>query len=224
MIIEATGFLVDAELRALRGLYSECQTVSGEATAGGEVAQFKHNLELDLGARKAGIKDMILGACNRAGALSYAILPRMVSDPILSLYEPGMFYGSHMDSAIGSEAGRMYRSDISCTLFLDEPSAYDGGELVIESDFGEQTFKLSAGAAIFYSTQFDHQVLPVTRGARRVGVFWIESLIRQADKRRLLFDISQVSEWIAKREPLDSEMRRTVIRTRENLYRMWLET
>jgi len=223
MIIETTGFLGSDALRFLRGLYEECPRADGKETAGSEIGKFKENVELELGERAQAVKEAILTACNEAPVLGYAVLPRMVTRPILSLYEPGMHYGSHMDSAIGYDDGRLYRSDISCTVFLDDPSAYDGGELLIESDTSSQRFKLPAGSAVFYSTLYDHEVLEVSRGVRRACVFWIESLVRDPQKRRILFDIAQLGEWIGQREPVDSDIRRTAVRARENLYRMWLE-
>ena len=183
----------------------------------------KNNQEVVLGDRAEAVKDLILSACNRAPQLNVALLPRKVSTPMLSRYAPGMSYGDHMDSAIGQDQDRIYRVDLSCTVFLDDRNAFEGGELEIETDFGPQRYKLGAGDAVFYPTVFIHRVAPVTAGERRVCVFWLESLVRDPAKRAMLLELAQVSAWLSEREPVDSEPRQRLVKVRENLYRMWLE-
>jgi PKHD-type hydroxylase len=82
---------------------------------------------------------------------------------------------------------------------------------------------LSAGGAVFYPTLYDHQACAVTHGVRRPCVFWVESMIRDPQKRRIMLDVAQVAEWIGAREPMDSDARRAIIRARENLMRLWIE-
>ncbi len=147
-----------------------------------------------------------------------------MSQPILSDYEPGMAYGRHTDSAIGEGAARNYRTDISCTIFLDDPASYDGGELAIETEYGNPSFKLPVGDAVFYPTLFTHQVRPVTRGRRRACVFWIESFVRDPQKRTILLDLVQLGAWMGQQLPIDAEPRQRLAKVRENLYRMWLDT
>ena len=58
-----------------------------------------------------------------------AARPKSLTPLILSRYEPGMEYGSHVDDALMNGM----RTDVSFTLFLSDPDTYDGGALVIES-------------------------------------------------------------------------------------------
>ena len=85
--------------------------------------------------------------------------------------------------------GERVRTDISCTLFLAAPDAYDGGELVVEDTYGVQRVKLPAGDLVLYPGPSVHRVDPVTRGARLASFFWIESLVRSDEQRRLLHDM-----------------------------------
>ena len=115
-------------------------------------------------------------------------------------------------------------SDLSCTVFLDPPDEYDGGELHIETDSGPREYKLSAGSAVFYPTLFLHRVNPVTRGRRRAVVFWIESMVRDPQKRAILYDMAMLGEWVGSVAEIDSHPRQKLVQIRENLYRMWLES
>ena len=114
-----------------------------------------------------------------------------VTQPLMNRYAPGMEYGAHVDNSLigGSEP---LRTDMSGTLFLSEPSDYDGGELIVESSAGRQAIKLPAGDLFLYPSTRVHYVAPVTRGARLGVVFWLQSLVRDHEQRALLFEISQV--------------------------------
>ena len=224
MIYVEPDLLNADELAGLRGLYDARDVRDGTLTAGGALAATKNNRELNLGQHSDRVKAMVLDACNRREMLTYALLPRLVTNPILSLYEGGMAYGRHTDSAMGHDGSRTYRNDLSVTIFLDDPSTYDGGELVIENESGEARYKLPAGHAVFYPTVYIHRVAPVTRGQRRACVFWMESLVRDPAQRDILFNLMQVSSWMGEREPMDSPPRQTLIKVRENLFRMWIQS
>ena len=186
MIVEIEQLLNADEIAFLTRLFEEIDTRAGAATASAGLSSVKRNRELDLGERREEVRSMVLEACDRMPSLNYALLPKMVSAPLLSVYEVGMSYGTHVDSAVGEDRGRVFRSDISATIFLDAPDTYDGGELEIDSEYGDRKIKLAAGDAAFYPTLFRHRVLPVTRGRRRACVLWIESLIRDPAKRIIL--------------------------------------
>jgi PKHD-type hydroxylase len=106
-------------------------------------------------------------------------------------YGEGMQFGMHVDGSVRMIPGspQKLRTDLSATLFLSAQQAYDGGELVIESDFGSRTAKLAAGDLIVYSSTSRHCVTAVTRGQRLASVFWIQSLIRDDEKRAQLFEL-----------------------------------
>ena len=67
------------------------------------------------------------------------------------------------------------RSDLSCTVFIGDPSTYEGGELAMV--LGNQTlaFKGSPGEAIVYPSTLLHEVVPVRSGQRLVSITFIES-------------------------------------------------
>lgn len=223
MFLVADDFLTRPEIDFLHTLFDSVDARSGLATAGA-LASVKRNRELDLGDRDARVKKLLLEACNRGPILGSALLPKTVSTPLLSVYEPGMAYGTHIDSAVGNDPGGLYRSDLSCTVFLDDPADYDGGELSIELGDAAHEFKLSPGQAVFYPTLFRHQVRAVSRGRRRACVFWLESLVPDPNRRAVLLDLVRLHEWIVDHEPADSEHRLRLLTVRENLYRMWIET
>ncbi|MGK0170751.1 MAG: PKHD-type hydroxylase [Gammaproteobacteria bacterium] len=223
VIIEVPTFMSPPEVGFLVQLFETLPTRSGAASAGEALTSSKRNEELELGEHLAQVRDVVLGACSRMQGISMVVLPRLVTAPILSRYEVGMAYGSHSDAAFGQEGAEIYRTDFSCTVFLDDATAYRGGELSIETDVGVKDYKLPAGGAVFYPTLYDHQVRPVTHGVRRACVFWVESMIRDPQKRRIMLDVAQVAEWIGAREPMDSDARRAIIRARENLMRLWIE-
>ena len=224
MILVVKELLNSDEIAAVKTLYEKFGSRAGSASTGSGIRTIKNNRELDLGDAVGQLKGLILRACNRQSSLHYAMLPKTVGPPILSCYDPGMYYGVHVDSAIGEEQGRTFRTDLSTSIFIDEPSTYDGGELTIHTAHGAKSYKLAAGDAVFYPTVFRHEVKEVTRGQRRVCVFWTESLVRDPHKREILFDLAQVGGWLSQREPANSEPRQKLIAVRENLYRLWMET
>jgi PKHD-type hydroxylase len=121
-----------------------------------------------------------------------AALPRKIHPPRFNRYADGGTYGAHVDSALMRFGdGGMLRTDLSVTIFLSGPEEYDGGVLEIETGTGAQSVKLNAGDAILYLADSLHRVTPVTRGARLASFFWIESLVRDAGARALLFELDQ---------------------------------
>ena len=223
MILVVDKLLVRAELDLLRGRYARLDTRDGRSTAGEQLAGVKRNREIDLGGRAGEVKNIVIGACNRQPFIANALLPNVISTPILSAYDPGMTYGRHIDSAIGEADGQRFRSDVSTTIFLEDPADYEGGELEIETEYGERVFKLPAGDAVFYPTLFVHRVRPVTRGTRRACIFWMESMVRDPMKRALLFDVAQAASWLGREGVSEQDIRDKLVKVRENLYRMWLE-
>jgi PKHD-type hydroxylase len=136
-----------------------------------------------------------------------------------------MEYGEHIDDPImgvASSLGERYRSDLAMTIFLNSPKDYDGGELVIQTPFGEQSIKLNAGDAVLYPATTRHRVAKVTNGERLVAVTWIQSLIRDNEQRELLYQLSKTREKMLRKNP-DSEDTKRIDSTYVNLVRMWSE-
>jgi PKHD-type hydroxylase len=114
----------------------------------------------------------------------------------------------------------LYRSDVSITVFLSDPAGYDGGELVINTPFGEQQVKLPAGDAVMYPSSSLHRVAEVTRGERFVAVTWLQSLVRDPARRELLHELNSVREHMLASAP-ESEDAKLVNKSYVNLVRMW---
>ena len=119
--------------------------------------------------------------------------PVAFAPPMMTRYKPGMKYGAHSDAAFIQLSGTTIRSDLSCTIFLNEPQDYDGGELNISLGDAKLNFKLRPGEAIVYPSDTFHQVNPVTRGERLVAITFIQSRIQDPFRRNLLFELNEVA-------------------------------
>jgi PKHD-type hydroxylase len=139
-------------------------------------------------------------------------------------YEPGMTYGWHVDEALFPSNPPM-RSDLSCTIFLNDPSEYDGGELTMQ--FGEQelAYKLAAGSALIYPSTTIHQVAPVTRGVRNAAITWLQSWVADAQRRELLIQLEEARALVAAGRSADVDRINVLLASlRTNLFRMWADT
>lgn len=166
----------------------------GQNTAGSLSARVKSNLQLaDSSVLAKQLSKHILAAVSQHPLFVSACLPSKIYPPKFNCYQNGGHYGTHIDSAIMQlpDSFEPIRSDISATLFISEPEEYKGGELSIETQFGMQQIKLSAGDMVLYPSTSLHQVLPVTHGARICSFFWLQSLIKDETQRSLLFDLDQ---------------------------------
>ena len=168
--------------------------VDGRVTAGHQGAPVKKNNQIDEAsalARELGA--IVLGELERNPLFISAVLPHRVYPPMFNRYREGMHFGTHVDGAVRMipGSGQKLRTDLSATLFLAPPESYEGGELIIDSDFGSETAKLAAGDVIVYTSTSRHRVSPVTRGVRTACVFWIQSLIRDDLKREQLFELDR---------------------------------
>jgi len=184
--------LLNAErLRDVRARLDAADWIDGNATSGHQSARAKRNRQLaedDSEAKALG--DIILDALAASPLFVAAALPLKVYPPLFNLYGEGEQFGDHVDSAIRIRAGSDFRirSDLSATLFLNDPDDYDGGELVAE---GQEPVKLPAGDMILYPASTVHRVTPVTRGERRASFFWIQSMVRDLSARTMLFDLDR---------------------------------
>ncbi len=194
MLIAIPDLLDAATLADLRATIDAAEWIDGNATSGHQSALAKQNEQLpeESEAAKAGGK-VILDALGRSPLFFAAALPLKVFPPLFNRYGVGQTFGVHVDSAIRIQRGTDFRirSDLSMTVFLEDPADYDGGELVIEDQFGVQRVKLPAGHAILYPSSSLHKVEPVTRGRRVASFFWLQSMVRDDGARRILFDLDQ---------------------------------
>lgn len=136
---------------------------------------------------------LLLQAFVRSEEFAEFAFPAVVAPPLLTRYQPGMKYGAHTDSAFMRMPGGELRSDLSCTVFLNSPDDYDGGDLHIQLGDGDLRFKLRAGEAIIYPSDTLHQVEPVTKGERLVAITFIQSRIPDPFRRNLLFNLNEVA-------------------------------
>ncbi len=192
MLLQIPDVLTAEELRQARAALGQAAWQDGRATAGHLAIRAKSNLQLaedDPLARRLG--DLILDRLGTLPMFIAAALPLKVLPPRFNRYEGGGTYDNHVDNAIRTIPGTMHRvrTDISATLFFSEPDEYDGGELVIEDTYGNQTVKLPAGHLVLYPGTSLHRVTPVTRGCRLAAFFWVQSLVRDDAQRSLLLDL-----------------------------------
>lgn len=226
MILVLPQLLTAAEFAMVRGLADSAPWADGRVGAGSQAVQAKNNEQLPAdcdAARQIGT--VVLAALDRSPQFLAACLPKRIFPPRINRYAGGTnFYGRHVDGAVRfTDSGQRVRTDISCTVFLSEPGEYDGGELTVHEPGTVQRFKLPAGHAVLYPGTHVHEVTPVTRGARLAAFFWIESMVRREDQRRLLheFDMALTSLRQAGGE---SEHTVSLMGTYHNLLRMWADT
>ncbi len=223
MLIQIKGVLDARQLQAAQQLISAGSFADGSRSAGMAARRVKHNEELSLApAQLTELNNLVMGNLVKHPIYRSAAMPLKIAAPYYAHYTEGMSYGQHVDDPIMGQGSELYRSDVSVTIFLNSPEDYDGGELVIQTAFGEQQVKLPAGDAIIYPSSSIHRVAEVSRGERLVAVSWIQSLIKEAEKRALLHDMNLAREALLQ-EQSDSEVTRQVNQSYINLVRMWSE-
>ena len=192
MVLQIPDVLNAEQVAQALRLLDSAEWVDGRVTAGIQSARVKDNLQLPEThpvARQLG--DVILGALSRNALFVSAALPLRVFPPMFNLYRGGNAFGNHVDNAIrqAKGTGATVRTDLSATLFLTDPDEYDGGELMVEDNYGVHSVKLPSGHMVLYPASSLHKVTPVTRGARIASFFWIQSMLRDDGERTLLFDL-----------------------------------
>jgi len=227
MLIHVKAVMTPAEVAECLGVLARAPWIDGRGSAGPAAARAKHNREADLtDPAVRGWSDAVLRALKTNPGFSAAALPAKICPPSFNRYEAGQTYGTHNDAAVMDFTGigqGMVRGDLAATLFLSAPGDYDGGELVIEDTFGTSKVKLPAGDMIVYPASSQHRVEKVTRGARIASYLWIQSLVREDDKRRLLHDMDQAIMPLLALAP-DHKAVLQMLGVYHNLLRMWSET
>ena len=214
-----------AEARSLLG--DQAAWIDGRSSAGSQAQSRKNNEQLaqdSAGSRT--LQELVRAALRRDPLFFSAALPRKIFNPLFNRYSgESNAYGSHVDGAVlhSRSTDEWVRSDVSCTLFLSDPASYDGGELVVQDAMGEQRIKLPAGDLVMYPGTRVHRVEPVTRGARLACFFWVESMVRSEEHRRLLFDLDM--NLLALRQRHGETPETTALTgTYHNLLRLWANT
>lgn len=219
MQIAIAALLSDDDLRTVRDALKQVRFVDGKETAGFAARLVKENRQAKASDRSLDdVRGLVAERILANDIFRMAVRPKQLTPLLFSRYEPGMKYGSHVDDALMQGL----RTDVSFTLFLDEPGNYDGGELIIETAAGVDTVKLPAGSLIAYPSTSLHQVVEVTRGERNVVVGWARSFIRDAAQRELLFDLDTARRQLFAREGKSTEFD-LISKSLANLLRMWAE-
>ena len=222
MIFCIADVLTPEELETTLTLLQQAEFIDGKTTAGRYVKSVKNNQQIKTDTEiTSELRSIVLEALKRNELFQVAARPKIIRPIIFSRYDVGMYYGSHFDNAImGDES--ISRSDVSLTLFLTDPNTYQGGELVIETSLGEQSFKLDAGSAIVYPSSTLHRVETVTEGTRWAAVTWIQSLIRDPSQREILFDLDTARRSIFQQYGKTIEFD-LIAKSHANLLRKWAD-
>jgi len=225
MLTEIAQVLDKEQIGAVLGELSAAQWADGRGSAGYLSAAVKSNEQVPDGERTAAkLGKVILERLEGNALFVSAALPYKIVPPLFNRYAQGQEYGPHVDGAIRPISGTPHRvrTDLSATLFLSEPDDYDGGELLIEDSFGTRNVKLAAGDMILYPGSSVHRVAPVTRGVRYASFFWIQSMVRSDDHRRILFELDRSIQTLASDLPDRAELLR-LAGVYHNLLRGWAD-
>ena len=223
MLITLSQVFDQAKLENIREFLSRLKFADGKLSAGDNARKVKSNEELHAGRQQQDYLDqLIMSTLANNEDFRDAVLPLQVSQPVIARYKSGMSYGKHIDDPVMGAAGGKFRADIALTIFLNAPDEYTGGELIIQTTFGEQQIKLPAGDIVIYPASSIHRVTEVTSGERLVAVLWIQSMIRDPAKRELLYTLSRSRNQLMKEFP-DHNATQQVDQVYVNLVRMWGE-
>jgi PKHD-type hydroxylase len=218
MLLEIKNLLSAADLRALHELASKVTFLDGRASNSGNTS--KQNLQIDpRDSAYTESVNVVAESLRRSGEFADFALPKRFAPPMLARYEPGMRYGPHADAAFLPLPSGSMRSDVSCTIFISDPSTYEGGELVIHLGGRAMPLKFAAGSAVLYPSTTLHEVLPVRSGVRLVSLTFVESYVADEMHRAMVYELGEISALEGNKMEWLSRTRLEVVR--QNLLRMW---
>jgi len=221
VFLKIKNLLTTPEIARLVTLSRELRFVDGRVSNPANVT--KDNLQVDYTDPKYAESVQIVNvAFARSREFVDFVMPKRVAPPLLCRYEPGMKYGAHADSALIQLGNAHLRSDLSCTVFVNDPSAYEGGELSIVLGNQAIAFKGAPGEAIVYPSTALHEVLPVRSGQRLVSITFVESYIADEHKRTQVYELNEIAALEGLSMKWESRVRLDVVR--QNLLRMWSTT
>ena len=220
MILTIADILDPSALSSLMDDLKTVRWLDGSKTAGRTAEAVKRNQQADLSSRTGlTLRDRLDTALQSHPVLRAAAQPARFSRPLISRTDVGGGYGRHIDNPFMDHGENAVRTDLSYTLFLSDPDAYEGGELMIERPSGIQSVKLPSGSLILYPSRFLHAVNSVTKGTRIVCIGWIESRVRQDSRREILFDLENLAATLSTRYDAQSSERLTLAKIIANLKR-----
>jgi PKHD-type hydroxylase len=223
MLLHVPGILSPETLQKVDSLLPSLKFIDGRSTATGAAKEVKNNLQVSKDAHNAHpeVQQLIGMAIVSNPLVQQAVMPIKILPPLISKYEPGMHYGWHTDSPLMGEEFTI-RVDVSITVFLNNPTEYEGGELVIHSPGGYLNYKLQRGDAIIYPTTRLHCVNQVASGHRMVAVTWMQCAIKNPEQRELLFQLKATTDAIGAAKSGSTE-HLMLMQVYSNLVRMWAE-
>jgi PKHD-type hydroxylase len=226
MLICIPDVLSKTDVAEFRRVMDAVDWEDGRSTAGSQSAEVKRNEQLPPDsalARQLGERIIIALMANPT--FISAAVPLHIFPPLFNRYHVGKHFGAHVDNAIRGDklTGLRIRTDLSATLFLSEPDESDGGELIIEDRYGTQEIKLPAGHMVLYPSTSLHMVPPVTRGVRVSSFFWVQSMVRDAHARSMIFDLDNSIQELVERLGRNDEQVRRLANIYHNLIRHWAE-
>ncbi len=221
MLVHLPSLLDTACLENLRQFVDALEFEDGRATAGWHAREVKHNQQARRSIALNQVQAIVVAALERNAVFQSFALPLRIAPPLVSRTRPGEGYGRHVDDAI-MDKDRPMRTDLSVTVFLSDPSSYEGGELVLETPSGEDGAKFPMGDAVVYPSTTLHRVERVASGERLVAATWVQSRVRDAPAREMLFDLDRARRLIFARDG-KSEAFDLVSKSHANLLRRWAE-
>ena len=228
MLICIPEVLSKADVADFRRIMDDCAWEDGRSTAGAQSAMVKRNEQLPPDSEVAReLGNRIISALTANPRFLAAAIPLRIFPPLFNRYlaDGGHHFGVHVDNAVRGDhlTGLRIRTDLSATLFLAEPEDYDGGELVIEDTYGSHEVKLPAGDLVLYPASSLHLVTPVTRGVRVASFFWLQSMVRDAHARSMIFDLDSAIQNLTERLGRDDPETVKLTGIYHNLIRYWAE-
>ena len=221
MLLKIRNLLAPPEIERLTALSREIRFVEGRAS--NPANQTKDNLQADTSDPKhTEASQLVSTAFARSREFMDFAMPKRVAPPLVSRYAPGMKYGAHADAALIPLDRSRLRSDISCTVFLNDPATYEGGELSIVIGNQALAFKGAPGEAIVYPSTTLHEVIPVRSGERLVAITFIESYIADPHQRLQVYELNEIAALEGTTMRWENRVRLDVVR--QNLMRMWSNT
>ena len=228
MLVCVPNVLSKADVADFRRIMDASGWEDGRSTAGAASALVKRNEQLPPDSEVARqLCNRVLTALSASPRFISAAIPLRIFPPLFNRYaaSDGHHFGLHVDNAVRGDrlTGLRIRTDLSVTLFLSNPEDYDGGELVIEDLYGSHEIKLPAGDLVLYPASSLHLVTPVTRGIRVASFFWLQSMVRDAHARSLIFDLDTAIQALVERLGRDDPETVKLTGIYHNLIRHWAE-
>jgi PKHD-type hydroxylase len=217
MMFTISDLLLAPALETLIAQLTSAQLVDGKTTAGWHAKTVKNNQQIDAKVVEP-LAEQVRQTTLKHPLFQAAARPRQIHTVRFNRYSDGMSYGRHTDNALMNG----YRSDLSFTLFLSDPESYEGGELVVEGADSEQAYKLPAGSMLVYPSSSLHRVEPVTSGVRWAAVGWVQSQIRDASQREILFELDTARRSLFNQYGKTNEFD-LITKSLNNLVRQWVE-